>query len=90
LGAGVSGKEASAGKIGYGTWDANALCIVGAGTTSTTRKVRIWEHLEVNTGIPTGDLRITSCTASNIYSVGVTAGTLRVTNSVTVPSIVAK
>jgi hypothetical protein len=53
------------------------------------KRCEFGEHLEVNTGITTGDLRITSCTASNIYSVGVTAGTLRVTNSVTAPSIVA-
>ena len=42
LGAGVAGKETSAGKIGYGVFTANTLDIVGAGTLGTNRKVKIW------------------------------------------------
>ncbi|WP_400192364.1 tail fiber domain-containing protein [Hymenobacter sp. B81] len=42
LGAGVSGKQADAGKIGYQTFTADALDIVGAGTNGTNRKVKIW------------------------------------------------
>lgn len=42
LGAGVTGKEASAGKIGYGIFTANTLDIVGAGTLGSNRKVKIW------------------------------------------------
>lgn len=42
LGAGVAGKEASAGKIGYGIFTANTLDIVGAGTLDSNRKVKIW------------------------------------------------
>jgi hypothetical protein len=42
FGAGVSGKEASAGKIGYQTFSADALDIVGAGTTNSNRRIRFY------------------------------------------------
>ncbi|MCI0535300.1 MAG: tail fiber domain-containing protein, partial [Verrucomicrobiales bacterium] len=44
LGTGVAGKEANAGKIGYQTFTAGALDIVGAGTTGgpLNRRVKIW------------------------------------------------
>jgi len=42
LGAGVIGKEVNAGKIGYGTFDSAALCIVGAGTSAPVRKIHMW------------------------------------------------
>ena len=45
FGAGIAGKEVSAGKIGYqsfGTFD--ALDIVGAGTTGANRKIRFWNE----------------------------------------------
>ncbi len=45
LGAGVAGKEVSAGKIGYqafGTFD--ALDIVGAGTLGSNRKITFWNE----------------------------------------------
>lgn len=41
LGAGVAGKEGSAGKIGYQTFS-TALDIVGAGTTGANRKIKMW------------------------------------------------
>ena len=44
FGAGVSGKEPSAGKIGYGTFDAGILDIVGGGTTGTNRQVKIYSE----------------------------------------------
>ncbi len=45
FGAGIAGKEVSAGKIGYqsfGTFD--ALDIVGAGITGANRKIRFWNE----------------------------------------------
>ena len=50
FGAGVAGKEGSAGKIGYQTFTAGALDIVGAGTNNTSRKVKIHAEggLDVN------------------------------------------
>lgn len=42
FGAGVSGKEGNAGKIGYQTFTADALDIVGAGTTGANRKLQFW------------------------------------------------
>jgi hypothetical protein len=41
LGAGVAGKDGSAGKIGYQSFSPS-LDIVGAGTTGANRRVRIW------------------------------------------------
>lgn len=48
LGQNVSGKEASAGKIGYQTFTSGALDIVGAGTTSGYRSVKLWDNVNVN------------------------------------------
>jgi hypothetical protein len=42
LGAGVVGKEPSAGKIGYEAFGPGALDIVGAGTNPTNRQIRFW------------------------------------------------
>lgn len=46
FGGGVSGKEVNAGKIGYGTFDANTLDITGAGSApnGTDRKVKIYSE----------------------------------------------
>jgi hypothetical protein len=44
LGAGVSGKEGSAGRIGYQTFTADALDIVGAGTAADNRKIKFWNE----------------------------------------------
>jgi hypothetical protein len=49
FGTGVSGKEKSAGKIGYGTFDNGAsLALVGAGSRSGSRNVRVWDNLVVS------------------------------------------
>jgi hypothetical protein len=42
LGAGVSGKEVNAGQIAYQKHSTDALDIVGAGTTSGSRKIKCW------------------------------------------------
>ena len=42
FGAGVAGKELSAGKIGYQVFTADALDIIGAGTTAANRRVKFW------------------------------------------------
>ncbi len=39
FGAGVSGKQGDAGKIGYAVWDKDSLNIVGAGTKAEGRKI---------------------------------------------------
>ena len=60
-GTGVSGKETNAGKIGYSTFTSGAngaLDIVGAGTGSSNRNVRIWDYLGIGTGSPTSPLHV--------------------------------
>jgi hypothetical protein len=47
FGVGVSGKEANAGKMGYQTYTSGALDIVGAGTTGGSRKVKLWDNVEI-------------------------------------------
>jgi hypothetical protein len=42
FGAGIAGKETSAGRMGYGTFVADALNIVGAGNTVATRKLHVF------------------------------------------------
>jgi hypothetical protein len=45
FGAGIAGKEVSAGKIGYQSFGSfNALDIVGAGTTGASRKIKFWNE----------------------------------------------
>ncbi|HEY3910435.1 MAG TPA: hypothetical protein VGM07_11150 [Stellaceae bacterium] len=42
FGAGIKGKEISAGQIGYQAHSGDALDFVGAGTTSANRKIKLW------------------------------------------------
>jgi hypothetical protein len=42
FGAGVPGRENSAGQIGYQTHSGNSLDFVGAGTTSANRRIKMW------------------------------------------------
>ncbi len=44
LGAGIAGKEANAGKIGYATSTPGTLDIIGAGNTQGTRKIKFWSE----------------------------------------------
>jgi hypothetical protein len=44
FGAGIAGKEANAGKIGYGSFTPDALDILGAGTDFTNRKIKLWNE----------------------------------------------
>jgi len=44
FGAGVSGKQADAGKIGYQTFTTDALDILGAGSSVTNRKIKFWNE----------------------------------------------
>ena len=73
-GTGVSGKEVNAGKIGYSTFSGAgynyALDIVGAGTSSSNRNVRIWDHLGIGTGSPEAYLHVKrggTSGESNVY-----------------------
>ena len=73
-GTGVSGKEQNAGKIGYSTWSTgtnDALDMVGAGTTTTNRSVRIWDKLGIGTSSPKALLHVrqdgTAAGESNVY-----------------------
>ena len=80
-GTGVSGKETNAGKIGYSTFTSGsngALDIVGAGTSSSNRNVRIWDHLGIGTGSPEAYLHVkreTSSGESNVYIQSYSDGT---------------
>lgn len=60
----VSGDEVNAGVIDYVGFDANALSIVGRGTTGGSRLVRIWDHLGVNNAASTSYDIITSADIS--------------------------
>jgi hypothetical protein len=61
-GTGVSGKESNAGKIGYSTFSGAgynyALDIVGAGTSSSNRNVRIYDNLGIGTSSPSAPLHV--------------------------------
>ncbi len=84
----VAGKETNAGKIGYQTFTSGALDIIGAGTGSGNRIVKLWDNVIVNnlsgTGnrlvyaSPDGTLKASSCVA---YVQDRTSRTLDATNS---------
>ena len=44
FGAGLGGKQIDAGKIGYQAFSTDALDIIGAGTSSTTRKIKFYNE----------------------------------------------
>lgn len=52
FGRGIAGKEGSAGKIGYGSFTAGSLDIVGAGTTGSNRKIKLWSEGGLDVGGP--------------------------------------
>lgn len=54
FGKGVAGKDASAGKIGYQTFTSGALDIVGAGTTSGSRTVKLWDNVNIPGSLSVG------------------------------------
>lgn len=69
FGAGVSGKEVNAGKIGYGSFDANAsLNIVGAGAGTNPRYVRLWDRLGIATSSPRAPLDVATSVGVNTSS----------------------
>jgi hypothetical protein len=61
FGADVSGKQGDAGKIGYGVFEPDSLCIVGAGTKGDNRRITFWAeggaefrgNLSITAGGPT-------------------------------------
>ena len=75
LGNGVAGKEANAGKIGYNAFGSGALDIVGAGTSGTNRKVKIWAEggTTINTLAGTGTRVVTADASGNLGSTAATA-----------------
>lgn len=65
LGNDVAGKEPNAGRIGYGLFTNNAIDIVGGGTSSDTRRIKLWaEGGTEMTGNATilGDMQINAFT----------------------------
>ena len=49
LGVGDSEREQNAGKIAYGRWDTNCLCIVGKGTSAGSRLIRFYDKVGIGT-----------------------------------------
>jgi hypothetical protein len=68
FGNGTSGKDTNAGKMGYGTFSSgDSLDIVGAGTTASNRKVRIYDILYVSKGLVLeNDGKITPATITSV------------------------
>jgi hypothetical protein len=76
FGSGIVGKESNAGKIGYQTFTTGCLDVVGAGTSTTDRRVRIWDKLGVGTNPADTTLQV-SGTGSFTGSVGIGTTTPR-------------
>ena len=81
FGAGVAGKEPNAGKIGYRTFTADALDIVGAGSNTFDRKVKI--YAEAGTTL-TGPVNIAG--ALQVFGNSGTAGQVLTSNGASGPS----
>ena len=75
LGNGVAGKESNAGKIGYNAFGSGALDIVGAGTSNTIRKIKLWAEggTEINTLAGTGTRVVAADASGNLGSSAATA-----------------
>jgi hypothetical protein len=80
FGGGVAGKEVNAGKIGYRTFTVDALDIVGAGSSTTDRKVKI--YAEAGTTL-TGPINIAG--ALQVFGNSGTAGQVLTSNGSTSP-----
>ena len=86
----VSGKQIDAGKIGYNSFAATGLTLVGAGTDGWNRLVYIYDHLQVGDSITVANLRTTSTlnaagnstiqATTNNYTL--TSGSLNVTGDI--------
>ena len=76
FGSGIVGKDSNAGKIGYQTFTTGCLDVVGAGTSSTDRRVRIWDKLGVGTNPADTTLQVAG-TGSFTGSVGIGTTTPR-------------
>ena len=79
LGFGIASKEVNAGRIGYGLFTPNTMDIIGAGTGSDNRRIRLWAegateftgpgHFFGNVGIgtaPVSGLSLTLSSSSNL------------------------
>jgi hypothetical protein len=96
MGKGLSGKEINGGKIGYGVFGyPDALSIVGAGTSSTNRKIRLWSEGGTTVGgsaFVEGNLAVGTTTVPTGYKVSVDgkiiAEELRIQNSTAWPDYV--
>jgi hypothetical protein len=74
FGAGVIGKEANAGKIGYQTLTPGMLDIVGAGTTADSRQVKVWGELHAAANGPVLSLEGNDHAYIEYYPGGTRAG----------------
>jgi hypothetical protein len=92
LGAGLAGKEANAGKIGYQVFSPSALDIVGAGTQDNNRKITFWAEggtVFKGTVFTNGDLLInTNATVGNNLTVNgiIVVGLTVLTSDYVLPS----
>lgn len=76
FGYGVVGKDAQAGKMGYGIFTADTLDIVGGGTTSGSRTVKIWDDLIVSDTTTTGYLDVASSGGTTKFNIRNTSTSL--------------
>lgn len=66
FGKSVASKEANAGKIGYQTFTTGALDIVGAGTASGNRLVKLWDNITISGLSGTGNRPVYADASGNI------------------------
>ena len=71
FGVGVAGKQADAGKMGYGMFTGDAVDIVGGGTENFKRKVVLWDTLEAKNTLTAPNINSDNLTVQkNIKSEG--------------------
>ena len=66
LGQGIAGQDPNAGKIGYESLSTFALDIVGAGTSSSNRRIKLWGEGGTSTTGPVGVEIDTPCTTLDV------------------------
>ena len=70
FGVGLAGQQQDAGKIGYEAFSASALDLIGAGTASNNRKIKLWGEGGTSTTGPLGIGTDTPATMLHVYSAG--------------------
>jgi hypothetical protein len=88
LGVGIAGKEVNAGKIGYSIFSPMSLDIIGAGTPTLARKIRLWAEGGTTFEGPVNTATLQSFSGLNTDAVTVDAFTRHGSNAPAIKNVI--